>query len=83
MALQLDDKLIFKLYISNICRSAANRLNALIRLKKFMNFEEKKNFDKQLFYGKPQLLLFSLDAIQCKFTEKNQKFTEKSTKVLM
>ena len=48
-----------------------------------MNFEEKKNFDKQLFYGKPQLLLFSLDAIQCKFTEKNQKFTGKSTKVLM
>ena len=65
LALQLDDKLIFKLYISNICRPAANQLNALIRLKKFMNFEEKKNFDKQLFNGKPQLSLFSLDPIQC------------------
>ena len=40
--LQLDDKLIFNLDISNICKSAANQLNALIKLKKFMNFEEKK-----------------------------------------
>ena len=40
--LALDDKLNFKLHISNICKSAANQLNALIRLKKFMNFEEKK-----------------------------------------
>ena len=39
---QLDDKLNFNLHISNICKSAANQLNALIRLKKFMNFEEKK-----------------------------------------
>ena len=39
---QLDDKLSFNLHISNICKSAANQLNALIRLKKFMNFEEKE-----------------------------------------
>ena len=42
LGLQLDDKLNFNLHISNICKSAANQLNALIRLKKFMNFEEKK-----------------------------------------
>ena len=30
------------LHISHICKSAANQLNALIRLKKFINFEEKK-----------------------------------------
>ena len=42
LGLALDDKLNFKLHISNICKSAANQLNALIRLKKFMNFEEKK-----------------------------------------
>ena len=42
VGLQLGDKLNFNLHISNICKSAANQLNALIRLKKFMNFEEKK-----------------------------------------
>ena len=42
LGIQLDDKLNFNLHISNICKSAANQLNALIRLKKFMNFEEKK-----------------------------------------
>ena len=35
LGLQLDDKLNFNLHISN-------QLNALIRLKKFTNFEEKK-----------------------------------------
>ena len=42
LGLQLDDTLNFNLHISNICKSAANQLNALIKLKKFMNFEEKK-----------------------------------------
>ena len=42
LGLQLDDKLNFNLHISNICKSATNQLNALIRLKKFMNFDEKK-----------------------------------------
>ena len=32
----------FNLLMSNICKSAANQLNALIRLKKIINFEEKK-----------------------------------------
>ena len=47
--LQLDDKLNFikfklnfNLHISNVCKSTANQLNALFRLKNFMNFEEKK-----------------------------------------
>ena len=39
--LQLDH-MNFNLHISNICKSAANQLNSLIRLKKFMNFEEKE-----------------------------------------
>ena len=42
LGLQLDDKLNFNLHISNICKSTANQLNLLIRLKKFVNFEEKK-----------------------------------------
>ena len=40
LGLQLEDKLNFNLNISNIYKSAANQLNALIRLKKFTNFEE-------------------------------------------
>ena len=40
--IQTDDKLNFNLHISNICRSAANRLNALIRLKRFLGCNEKK-----------------------------------------
>ena len=33
LGIHLDDKLNFNLHISNICRSAANQLNALIQLK--------------------------------------------------
>ena len=39
---QIDDKLNFNLHITNICRSAANQLNALIRFKQFLSFEAKK-----------------------------------------
>ena len=33
LGIHLDDKLNFNLHISHICRSAANKLNALIQLK--------------------------------------------------
>ena len=42
LVLQLDGKIIFNLNISNISKYAASQLNTLIRLKKFMKFEEKK-----------------------------------------
>ena len=42
LGIQVDDKLNFKLHINNICRSAANQLNALIRLKRFLGFKEKR-----------------------------------------
>ena len=35
-----------------------------------MNFEEKKILTSSYFYGQLQLLSFSLDTIQCKFTQK-------------
>ena len=35
LGIHLDDKLNFNLHISNICRSAANQLNVLIRLKSY------------------------------------------------
>ena len=51
MGVQIDDQLNFNLYISNICRSAANQLNALIRLKRFPAFEEKKTLVNSYFYS--------------------------------
>ena len=38
LGIQIDDKLNFNLDISKIRKSAANQLNALIRLKQFLNF---------------------------------------------
>ena len=70
LGLQSDDKLNFNLHINNICKSTANQLNALVRLKKFVKFEEKKILINSFFNGQLQLLPFSLDAIQCKFKKK-------------
>ena len=42
LRVHLDDKLNFNLHISNICRSAANQLNALIRLKSYLSFNAKR-----------------------------------------
>ena len=42
LAIQLDDKLNFSLHVSNIYKSAANQLIALIRLNNFLCFEEKR-----------------------------------------
>ena len=51
LGVQIDDQLNFNLHISNICRSAANQLNALIRLKHFLDFEEKKALINSYFYS--------------------------------
>ena len=42
LGIQIDDKLNFNLHTNNICRSAANQLNALIRLKQLLGFKEKR-----------------------------------------
>ena len=42
LGIQLDDKLNCSPHMRNICKSAANQLNALIRLQKFLSFKEKK-----------------------------------------
>ena len=39
---QLDDKLNFSLHVSNICKSAANQLNALISLNNVLCFAGKR-----------------------------------------
>ena len=41
----------YNLHIANNCRTAANQLNALIRLRKFLGSEEKKVLTKSYFYS--------------------------------
>ena len=42
LSVQRDEKFNFRLHISNICKSAANQLMALIRLNNFLSFEGKR-----------------------------------------
>ena len=42
LRIHLDDRLNFNLHISYIFRSIANQLNALIRLKSYLNFNAKR-----------------------------------------
>ena len=51
LRVQIDDKLNFNLYITNICTSAAKQLNALIRLKQSLGFEAKKVLVNSYFYS--------------------------------
>ena len=63
LGVQIDDKLNFNLHIKNICRSAGNQLHALIRLRMFLNLEEKKTLINTYFYSNfnycPFVLMFS------------------------
>ena len=51
LGVQIDAELDFSLHIAIICRSAANQLNALIRLRTFSGFEEKKVLINSCFYS--------------------------------
>ena len=51
LGVHIDDKLNFNLHITKICRSAANQLHALIRLRMFLKFEEKKALINSYFYS--------------------------------
>ena len=42
LGIEIDEKLNFNHHINNICKSASNQLNALIRLKHPLGFEERK-----------------------------------------
>ena len=42
LGIHLDDKLNFNFRISSICRSATNKLNALIQLKSYLNYNAKR-----------------------------------------
>ena len=51
LRIQIDDKLNFNLYISNICRSTSNQSIAFIRLKRFLGFKEKRIVIKSFSLG--------------------------------
>ena len=51
LGVHIDDKLNFNLHITKTCRSAANQLHALIRLRMFLNFEETKTLISSYFYS--------------------------------
>ena len=42
LGIHLDNRLNFNLHINTICKSASSQLNALVRLKKFLSFEQKQ-----------------------------------------
>ena len=64
LRIQLDDKLNLSLHVSNICKSAANQLGALIRLNNLC-FEGKRVLINSYFMSKFPLLSVSLDVFQC------------------
>ena len=51
LGVQIDAELNSHLHIANICRSAANQLNALTRRRKLLGFEEKKVLINSYFYS--------------------------------
>ena len=51
LGVQIDVEQDFSLHIAIICRSVANQLNALIRLRTFSGFEEKKVLINSYFYS--------------------------------
>ena len=42
LGVEIDNKLNFEQHINRICKSATNQLNAVIRLKRFLGFQERK-----------------------------------------
>ena len=74
--IQLDDKLNFSPHISNIYKSAANQLNALVRLQKFLSFKEKKILINSYFmanFSSCPLVQIISSAVSLKKTENLQK----------
>ena len=51
LGVQIDAELNFNLHIADICRYRANQLNALISLRKYLGFEQKKALINSYFYS--------------------------------
>ena len=63
LGVHIDDKLNFNQHITKICRPAANQLHALIRLRMFLNFEEKKMLIESYFYSNFNYCLFAEEGL--------------------
>ena len=63
LAIEIDDKLNFNHYVNNICKSASNQLNAIIRFKTSIRIQDKKGASKYLCNVKFQLLLSSMELL--------------------
>ena len=74
---QLDNKLNFSIYVSNICKSAANQLSVLTRLNNFLCFEGKRVLINSYFMSNfnycPLVWMFS-NATSLKKIENLQKW---------
>ena len=51
LGIEIDSKLNFDKHISNLCNKSAGQLNALIRLRKYLGFEEKKVLINSFIYA--------------------------------
>ena len=51
IGVHIDDKLNFNEHINNICKSAGNQLNALMRLKSFLGLKEKEVLVNSFIYS--------------------------------
>ena len=81
LGIQLDDNINFSLHVSNICKSAANQLSALIRLNNLC-FEGKRVLINSLFYVKFQLLSVSLDVSNATSLKKIENLQKRALRFL-
>ena len=51
LGVHIDSKLNFNLHIDLICKSASNQLNALVRLKRYLGYEERLVLVKSFVYS--------------------------------
>ena len=78
LGIQLHDKLKFSPHINNVCKSAANQLNALIRIKKCLSWDETIILINSYFmvnFNYCPLVLMSSNAVSLNKIESLQKRT--------
>ena len=76
LGVQIDAELNVNLHIANICRSATNQLDALIRLRKLLGFEDKKVLIISYFYSNFNYCPL-VDVFPSKVPKESRDFTEK------
>ena len=82
LGVHVDDKLNFNLHITKICRSAANQLHTLIRLRMFLNFEEKKTLINSYFYSNFNYCLLAWMFSSAILLNKVESFQKRALRIL-